>query len=425
MLPAAMGLSQCKSLSHICHGPFPLRLRQQLTNWSRHYAAQGNHHKVVRLLIQAGVSPLTGKTRDPMRRCGRSQSSIGHTPLMYACQSGGVETVREMMPYLQPEDLYRALCWAARSGMAPVVDLILTSREVSIDGLDRSNTPLFLASAGLHFEAMRSLLKAGADPNRRCSNTSQHPMRGHPTEDCHEKEFLGPMPLHALCGVMSHNIFGGQTDEENIKKCFKLLLDAGCDINAIDTANKTPLHYAMSRKSRGFSSESELVSSLLLQNGADPSISDNNGDTPLHLLKLQQESSILIEPLLRHGGSLTVRRPKDGRTPVHTIMDSVHTMDIKPLLPYVQDWNVQDGMGLSPLHIVLSTSYNPGATVKDLIQAGADLNLRNRNGEVPHLLVRDLAIPSPTPILPILLDAGADLESTDNLGRTILLRYVD
>lgn len=345
---------------------------------------------------------------------------------MYACQSGGVETVREMLPYLEPKDLHQALCWAAKSGKAPVVDLILTSPEVSIDGAERSSTPLFLASAGLHFEVMRSLLKAGADPNRRCSITSHYYVRAPNDELQEEKEFLGPMPLHALCGVMSPRTFAVQADDENLKRCFKLLLDAGCDINAIDIANKTALHYAIAQNTRGFSSDaSELVSSLLLQNGADASISDKNGNTPFHLMKLRQESVPLIELLLRCGGSLTARRPKDGRTPVHTIMDNAHTIDIKPILPFVHDWNIQDDMGQSPLHIVLSTSYNQEVIAKDLLQAGADLKLRNRNGEVPHLLVKELGTGSMTPILTTLFDAGADLEATDNHGRTILLRYVD
>jgi hypothetical protein len=31
-----------------------------------------------------------------------------------------------------------------------------------------------------------------------------------------------------------------------VKKCFHLLRDAGCDINAVDIDGKTPLHYSVS-----------------------------------------------------------------------------------------------------------------------------------------------------------------------------------
>jgi hypothetical protein len=41
-----------------------------------HYAALANHHKIVRLILAAGVSPTTKKTRDPGRRCGNARSSI-------------------------------------------------------------------------------------------------------------------------------------------------------------------------------------------------------------------------------------------------------------------------------------------------------------------------------------------------------------
>jgi ankyrin repeat protein len=135
-----------------------------------HYAALANHHKIVKLLLAAGVSPMTGKTRAPEQVCGNARSSIGDSPLMYCCNGGSVESVREMMPYLKQKDLNNALCWAASSGNTKVVDMILTSPDTSVDHPDYPDTPLFLAAFGLHFDILRSLLQSGADPNKRSTN---------------------------------------------------------------------------------------------------------------------------------------------------------------------------------------------------------------------------------------------------------------
>jgi hypothetical protein len=81
---------------------------------SPHLAAQKNHAGVVKLLLAAGVDPLTPKTKDSSRMCGNEPTTLGHTPLMYACHYGHVQTVAEFLPFLKNSQYYhRALHWAA------------------------------------------------------------------------------------------------------------------------------------------------------------------------------------------------------------------------------------------------------------------------------------------------------------------------
>jgi ankyrin repeat protein len=382
-----------------------------------HYAAQGNHHKIVKLLLEAGVSPLTGKTRDPGRFCGNSPSSIGHSPLMYACEAGCTETVREMTPYLKPKDLDDALCWAARSGKSHVVDILLSSPGISLDS--RGDTPLFLASGGLHYEAMRSLLKKGANPNKRSMNfADQTGMLCLALDNIKATQPLGPTPLHAVCGVVRNN-HTRQRDDENMKKCFKLLLDTGCDVNTVDQDGKTPLHCSIAENQWG-------LAQLLLENGADPMNRDKSGNTPLHLVLPSKSSVHVVELLLAKGANLNDRRPSDGCTPLHTMLGSIHGFKIEVLLPHVSDWNIEDDQGNTPLHHVLSQSHNPKPVVLELLKAGADLNRRNKNGETPIHVIKDSAGFRPVnDILPLLLAAGASLEAKDNDGRSLLLRVLN
>jgi cytohesin len=344
---------------------------------------------------------------------------------MFACHAGGVESIHEMMPFLQPKDVNLALIWAAEQGKVSVVDLILKSPYISLDGLDQSYSALFLASSGRHLEVMRSLLQAGANPNGRSKGVRHEPYASPLTPVPTSQDTvraLGSTPLHALCG-MRQNSRRRQNDRESVKKCFDLLLAAGCDINAINSEHRTALHYSISRSAHTSEDISlhNLLSFLLLENGANPSIADKHGDTPLHLLQIHTKSAQVLEALLRNGADLYARRPADGRTPIHNMLDSTYTLDIKTLLTHVTNWNVQDNKGDSPLHIVFANSQNPQDFVTDLLNAGADLSLKNKNGQVPHFALRDMSCKPSNPILPTLVAAGADLESRDNDGRTFLL----
>ncbi|KAE8454120.1 hypothetical protein EG329_005044 [Mollisiaceae sp. DMI_Dod_QoI] len=389
-----------------------------------HYAARANHHAVVKLLLAQGVSPLTGKTKDPGRRCGNARSTIGDHPLMYASQSGCTEAVREMVPYLEVKDLHDALCWAASSGKTQLVDLLLALPGVSAEPPEHSDTPLFLASAGLHYHIMKALLEKGADPNSRSTNYRRN--GGTITlYNVAEQKDRGPTPLHAVCGLNGPHNHSRESDSENMKRCLRILLDAGSNVNAVDRTGWTPLHQAISLRKYSQPAESlPGVLMLLLDNGADPTIQDDFGDTPLHLVSLRQDSASIIDLLLSKGCSLDVRRSKDGRTPLHTMMDDAHAIDIKPLLPYVKDWNVRDSHGDTPLHIFLSSSFHPKAALQDLLDAGADLSCKNKDGEAPIHSLREIGHGPGTSIIPTLLAAGASLETKDSEGRTFLLRLL-
>ncbi|KAH8656232.1 ankyrin repeat-containing domain protein [Tricladium varicosporioides] len=390
-----------------------------------HHAASANHHTIVRLLLDAGVSPLTGKARDPGRRCGNAPSTIGHSPLMYASQSGCTESVREMIPFLKTEDITNALRWAARSGRSQVVDLLLALPDISVDPPGRRDSPLFLAAAGLHLEIMKSLLAKGADPNRKNENVDEG--RGMhcfvPYDLLENRDNLGATALHAVCGINRHSQYRQSTDD-NMKECFYLLLEAGCDIDAMDMSHRTPLHITVSQE-RFTSKANDTLAILLINNGANVMALDKTGNTPLHLVKPSPNSAPIIELLIARGANLSVRRPSDGRTPLHTMMDCIHTLDIKFLVPYVADWNIKDSKGDTPLHILLSTSYHPDAVTSDLLQAGADLNIKNKKGEAPIHVLREIGRSSfGSDVLPTLQKVGADLETKDSDGRTVLLRLL-
>ena len=77
----------------------------------------------------------------------------------------------------------------------------------------------------------------------------------------------------------------------------KLILHAGCDVNAVNTEGNTPLHLAVTFKPA--EPEEVVILSemllLLLDIGADPKLANKNGQTPLHSCQTDEARRILSE----------------------------------------------------------------------------------------------------------------------------------
>ena len=77
----------------------------------------------------------------------------------------------------------------------------------------------------------------------------------------------------------------------------KLILHAGCDVNAVNTEGNTPLHLAVTFKPAD-PKEVVILSEmllLLLEIGADPKLPNKNGQTPLHSCETDEARRILSE----------------------------------------------------------------------------------------------------------------------------------
>ena len=77
----------------------------------------------------------------------------------------------------------------------------------------------------------------------------------------------------------------------------KLILHAGCDVNAVNTGGNTPLHLAVTFKPAD-PKEVVILSEMLLsllEIGADPKLPNKNGKTPLHNCETDEARRILSE----------------------------------------------------------------------------------------------------------------------------------
>ena len=193
------------------------------------------------------------------------------------------------------------------------------------------------------------------------------------------------------------------------------------DLNIKDPAGLSPLHYAA-----GLLNPDVLL--CLLSKGADPNTKSNNGWTPLHVAVRRLLNFQSIEFLVKAGADVNVHR----RTPLMIAVrhwnhardalpaDVVYTANLDSLLCGITyllnagaDLNLSDKNNHAPLHTAVKCKSF--ALVELLVQRGANVEVVGRGGERPlHLAAREGKGRSAN----LLLDAGATANSQDELGIT-------
>ncbi len=144
----------------------------------------------------------------------------------------------------------------------------------------------------------------------------------------------GTTPLH-LAGQAQNN-----------SKRIKALLKAGADVNARDNDNATPLHWLA-----GIDTELEAITALL-DAGADPHVKTNSGLYPIHFLSMCSNLEVVMK-----------------------------------LLDLGVDVNAQDSTGWTALHYATAWNDNPNVVIA-LLNAGADVKIKNTDGQIPFDSIR-------------------------------------
>ncbi|KAJ5914532.1 hypothetical protein N7504_003415 [Penicillium tannophilum] len=370
-----------------------------------HRAGEYNHADLVKVLLNAGVDPLTGKDTS---RVGRSSYWKDHTALMYACHGGHIEAVTEFLPFLQNrEHLHRALHWAAEKGQGDVVNLILQQPDVDVNSILRESTALFKACRSMDLKTIQVLVNAGADPNIFGLNSgSEFAPRG-----------LGMMaaattlppsmdrgrrltPLHIL-------IESPIRPNKASPQFATVLLNAGADLHLRTPAGSTALHLACEFNI-------SLVKTLL-EAGADPTAENNAGETPIHKKGIANRETL---DLLLASGKVDINKSRntDGKTPLLCHITHFGCEEIVQFLAYRPDVNAKDLDGNSALHLILHSQTN-NDVLGALLSAGADPNARNKQGNTP---LHEIHAGAKIATVEKLVHAGADLESRNNKGESVL-----
>ena len=341
-----------------------------------HGAAFLGHADTTRLLIENGADV-------------NAENYEGETPLNAATVDWeATEFVAGLLQIEVDEE-------AVKSGRSSVVEL-LDQYDAKL-GAGNSNSggdEICEAAAAGDIEAVKAQLIEGANPNARDSE-------------------LGATPL-------------SWTTLFNHVEVAEFLIQKGADINARNRDGGTPLHGA------AFLGHADIAA-LLIQKGADINARNDKGESPLDVSRVEWEITRLIASWLEI--ELDQDKVEAGRTAVvemlqqHSSTDTNRPGDdmcaavrrgeikaLKGMLAKGEDTNIGDSQfGISPLSWAALLGKTKIAEL--LIQNGADVNARNRDGGTA---LHGAAFLGHADTAQLLVRKGADINATNDKGETSL-----
>lgn len=403
-----------------------------------HYACQSNRAIEARLLLNAGASPLTARTKDSVfdRRYG--MPSVRETPLSLACRSSNAELLDVFLPYITKADA--DLCFHHVKD-AHHLEALLKTGLVSVNSYMDGQSALVRAIRRLDLESIKVLLKYGTDINRRSTCEFHETVGQVSSELTLPDRDSGATALHVFAGYDRGPVLYSAERRDVARQILELLLENGADINAaMDDryqSGLTPLHCALRGNVQcgweepSDSQHTQYVVDLLLEAGADPNSRTNKGSTPLHLIR--ECSAGALGSLVRNGADLEAKN-EYGRSPLLQLLFSSRVMEtpdltaLEKLVDLGADVRAVDDSHCTVLGAFvhnLSAFANPAGTalLRKLVHAGADIkNLSLRKyGESSSWLDTDI---DDEPIIKAMIDEGLDINLTDEQGETILHRVL-
>ncbi|RGP79318.1 ankyrin repeat-containing domain [Fusarium longipes] len=412
-------------------------------------------------------------------------------PVQLAFNHGDEEVAKLFLPYIKSEKQAKsALHWALDEGKDPgVLKLIIDLGLLDVNAPIMGSTPLFDACIRYNPKAVAVLLEAGADPNIGKEDLWIDDMQIRGGENV-----LHGLAAPGYYRQISRN---EPNREDEMETCFALVLAAGANVNHTNDDGITPLHLAMtpraakilldaganplamnkdgltplhvadnldvmkvlltktdinarSHKGRTVLLETSSKDYLdygsrrqelsrktaldLLDLGADPNVTDNDGDGILHYLFEtgaigKSDADILLERLLKAGMDVNLRNNK-GQTALHKLeaytLEKV-TAQLKPLLERADvDVNALDDEGNTFLFNLIEGTHTWFASPEEddefiamMVKAGARFDITDAKGRTLLHAFMHHCRSGEERMLKLLIEKGVDPTQTDKQGNTL------
>lgn len=285
------------------------------------------------------------------------------------------------------------------------------------NNISDSNDPLFLVYEP---ELVEILINAGANVNAY-----------YPIYDDESLSVIDSVLMSALYSDVIYKALGFEVYLDSILKTLKVLLENGASPNG-GTMNgrfiRHPLMVVCELKAENSTQECIRAQNdflarafdLLLEYGADPNCENNNGDTAVTICA----NAVLLKKLAKAGCDIS-HRNKEGKTLIDTLLplkddtaqDKTDNVDL--ITTYIDLGGVFDS---SQLFNALECG---GDIVRKMVKAGADINYRDTNGDVPAYKCFKLGYSENLKMVKLFKELGADLTIANYNGETLLHKWAE
>ena len=307
------------------------------------------------------------------------------------------------------------LHFAAANGNLEMIKILQNLTKVNINARDKYNsTPFSYASFKEQIDVMKFLLSAGADINA-VDNDGETAIH----------EAIRHKKVKSIRFLLENNADLSIVDNRGATPLFRalsgndaaivslLLPKCNALLNQPDKFGVFPLEYALR------SAVSTDIIALLLKAGARTDIPLKRGYSLLHVA-MEKENHQAASLLLKYTHYHVIRDSK-GYTPLLTAVYNGNTAFVKLIIDNAPAaLKDVDLAGRTALHIASSLGYNEIARM--LIQAGIDVNIKDKTGETP---LHKCAYYGNAYLAGLLLQSGGDINVQDNEGESLLHEAVN
>ena len=240
----------------------------------------------------------------------------------------------------------------------PYCDIIIclitkTSKDVLNCPDELGDTPLFNACRTGDLEVVKQLTRSGSNPFYINKNSREMPV--HIACRLQRKDMLEKFFTFLDDAPINHrNIFGQTTlhlacinDSLDI---IRFLLEHSCDQNIADSVGQTPLHIASTKNNL------EIAECFLTLQGTDLNAKSMSGYTALQYACKNGLTS-MVELLMKYHPDITIT-DKDGNTPIHIACAKKNIEVLQALLNSASTgtFDMVNNAGVTPLHIACNQS---------------------------------------------------------------------
>ena len=378
-------------------------------------ACVNGHAAIVDRLLVAGADP-NGALPD------------GETALMTAARTGDVATVKALLAHgadhsaAEPSKGQTAVMWAAAENNAAVVKLLAASgADVRARSKGGAFTPLLFAVRAGHIDASRVLLESGANVNETLPDgtsalvlaviNAHYELAGVLLDAGADPDADGQgwTALHQIAWSRRHNAGFNlpgpvQTGGLDSLDLVRRLVERGADVNARQKkeprdGNRNTLNRIGSTPFLLAAKSADVpLMRVLLEQGADPSITTTNGTTALMAAAgvgiwapgenpgTHEEALAAVKLAFEAGGGRVTDVDKEGETALH---GAVYRGGAIPVIEFLIEkgaaFDVRNKRGWTPLTAADGVEYTP-AVLKRYPEAAALIRraMRERGLPVPE-----------------------------------------